>query len=122
MNKVKLIDWDALPDHEPTAVNVGDVELVMIRDGERVHVLHARCPHRAAHLAEGSVEGEDLRCPLHGWDFRLASGESQQLPGVALERFEAWLQEGCVCVDGDAIGKWAADNPSAFIPGEFDPP
>jgi phenylpropionate dioxygenase-like ring-hydroxylating dioxygenase large terminal subunit len=31
--------------------------------------LDAYCPHMGAHLAEGKVEGNDLRCLFHSWKF-----------------------------------------------------
>jgi phenylpropionate dioxygenase-like ring-hydroxylating dioxygenase large terminal subunit len=44
--------------------------LVLFRgqDGQ-VSVLDAYCPHMGAHLAEGHVDGEGLRCMFHGWKF-----------------------------------------------------
>lgn len=35
----------------------------------QVYVVGGRCPHRAAPLGIGRVEGEDLRCFYHGWKF-----------------------------------------------------
>ena len=32
-------------------------------------VLEATCPHLGAHLGDGTVEGETLRCPFHGFAF-----------------------------------------------------
>lgn len=46
-------------------------ELVLFRgqDG-KAHVLDAYCPHLGAHLGlGGTVVGNDLRCPFHGWQF-----------------------------------------------------
>jgi 3-ketosteroid 9alpha-monooxygenase subunit A len=46
-------------------------DLVLFRgqDGQ-AHVLDAYCPHLGAHLgAGGTVVGNELRCPFHGWQF-----------------------------------------------------
>jgi phenylpropionate dioxygenase-like ring-hydroxylating dioxygenase large terminal subunit len=46
-------------------------ELVMFRgqDGE-ARVLDAYCPHLGAHLGVGgTVAGNEIRCPFHGWQF-----------------------------------------------------
>ncbi|HKT18401.1 MAG TPA: aromatic ring-hydroxylating dioxygenase subunit alpha [Stellaceae bacterium] len=40
----------------------------------QVHLVDARCPHRATQLSSGWVEGEGLRCFYHGWKF---DGEGQ---------------------------------------------
>ena len=43
-------------------------DLVLFRSrGGAAHVLDAHCPHLGAHLGGGSVEGDTLVCPFHGW-------------------------------------------------------
>ncbi len=45
-------------------------ELVLFRgEDEQVIALDAYCPHMGAHLAEGKVEGNQLRCFFHRWRF-----------------------------------------------------
>jgi nitrite reductase/ring-hydroxylating ferredoxin subunit len=45
------------------------VELVIVRRDDEHSVLHGRCLHRGALLADGHVQGDDLICGLHGWDY-----------------------------------------------------
>ena len=47
-------------------------------DGE-VRALDAFCPHMGAHLAEGSVEGNEVRCFFHHWKFS-TQGELNDIP------------------------------------------
>jgi len=70
------------------ALAVGDVEsfiaverqLVVFRDeAGAAHVLDAHCPHMGAHLGGGSVHGETLACPYHGWRFD-GSGTAVEIP------------------------------------------
>ena len=53
------------------ALKVFGVELVAYRTLEgQVLVTEAYCPHQGAHLAHGGVvEGDNVRCPFHGWCF-----------------------------------------------------
>src|SRR5918998_634075 len=55
--------------------------LVGWRDADgTVHVQDAFCPHLGAHLGHGgTVEGCELRCPLHGWQFD-ADGTNTVIP------------------------------------------
>lgn len=41
--------------------------------------LDAYCPHMGAHLAEGRVEGESLRCFFHNWTFN-SQGDCIEIP------------------------------------------
>src|SRR3954447_2453871 len=54
-----------------TAVEYFNRELVLWRDmSGAFHLQDAFCPHLGAHLAYGgSVDGELLTCPFHGWKF-----------------------------------------------------
>ncbi|WP_137823219.1 Rieske 2Fe-2S domain-containing protein [Pseudomonas sp. D(2018)] len=46
-------------------------ELVLFRTGSgKACVADAYCPHMGAHLGKGgTVQGETIRCPFHGWKF-----------------------------------------------------
>ncbi|MFV9673415.1 MAG: glutamate synthase-related protein, partial [Acidimicrobiia bacterium] len=82
--------------------------------GEDVSVLYGRCLHRGALLSDGCIEGENLVCGLHGWDYRYRSGVSQYNNSERLERFTAWIDAGAVMVDADEIGEWAIRNPQPY--------
>ncbi len=108
-----LEDLEAL---KPTRVAVGGVDLVIVRweEGENVSVLYGRCLHRGALLSDGCIEGENLVCGLHGWDYRYRTGVSQYNNSERLERFTAWIDDGVVYVDADEIALWARENPQPY--------
>jgi 3-ketosteroid 9alpha-monooxygenase subunit A len=56
---------------EVTAVEYWNRELVLWRDtAGAFHLQDAFCPHLGAHLAYGgTVDGDLLTCPFHGWKF-----------------------------------------------------
>ena len=70
---VVLNDWHVVayaPDlkaEKPMAVRLLDEDLVLWRVGENIHAWRDLCVHRGTRLSLGSVEGETLRCPYHGW-------------------------------------------------------
>lgn len=55
-------------------------ELVLYRgeDGE-VRAFDAHCPHMGAHLCDGFVEGNSIRCPFHFWKYD-ALGICSEIP------------------------------------------
>lgn len=67
---------------EVTPVDLGDRALMVIRDGERLRVFDARCPHRGAHLgyggrlAPGRAEAIVI-CPFHGKRIGLGAGTAR---------------------------------------------
>jgi phenylpropionate dioxygenase-like ring-hydroxylating dioxygenase large terminal subunit len=56
-------------------------DLVGYRGGSgSVHIMDAHCPHLGAHLGYGgTVVGEDIVCPFHGWRWD-AAGQNVDIP------------------------------------------
>lgn len=50
-------------------------EVAIFRARGALHAIGARCPHRGGPLGEGTVFGERVVCPWHGWAFDLPTGE-----------------------------------------------
>lgn len=62
------------------AVRVLGRDLVVWRGQDGVaHVMDAWCPHMGAHLGEGRVDGNGLRCFFHDWKFD-AAGACVDIP------------------------------------------
>ncbi|PCJ46858.1 MAG: (2Fe-2S)-binding protein [Moraxellaceae bacterium] len=63
-----------------TAVRISGKDLALFRtESGKVVAIDAYCPHRGAHLAGGTVEGEALRCYYHHWKFN-ENGECVDVP------------------------------------------
>ncbi|HLM70738.1 MAG: Rieske (2Fe-2S) protein [Thermoplasmata archaeon] len=63
-----------LPESRPQELVVGARTLVLVRSSDRLQALDGICPHLGGLLAEGTVEGDRLACPLHGAVFSVSSG------------------------------------------------
>ncbi|MCB1056005.1 MAG: Rieske 2Fe-2S domain-containing protein, partial [Acidobacteria bacterium] len=77
MRKHAVAVWNELEERRPAYALVGGVDLVVVRYGDEVSVLYGRCLHRGALLADGHVDGHNLICGLHGWDYRYDTGVSE---------------------------------------------
>jgi nitrite reductase/ring-hydroxylating ferredoxin subunit len=113
--------WSELKDRSPAYALVEGVDLVVIRHDDRVSVLYGRCHHRGALLADGHVDGPNLICGLHGWDYRYDTGVSEYENSEVLERFTAWvdLDEDQVLVDADEVAEWAETHPQPYRRDEY---
>lgn len=113
---VQVARWSELKDREPAYALVGEVDVVVVRWDDRVSVLYGRCLHRGALLSDGHVEGPNLICGLHGWDYRLDTGVSEYANNEALESFHAWVdhERDAVYVDGAEVERWADDHPQPY--------
>ncbi|NQV16053.1 alpha-hydroxy-acid oxidizing protein [bacterium] len=116
MNKVAIADWAKLIPIEPAYAEIANVDLVLVRweDEEQVSVMYGRCLHRGALMADGHVDGPNLMCGLHGWDYQYKTGISSYNPKERLHQFTAWISDGQVWVDEDEVQAWEKDNPQPY--------
>ena len=114
MQKKVVAKFDELEDRQPAYALVGEVDLVVVRYDENVSVLYGRCLHRGALMSDGHVEGNNLICGVHYWDYRLDTGVSEYSNDEALKKFSSWIENGDVLVDADEIAAWAKDHPQPF--------
>ena len=76
---------------------VGGEEILLIRNGDKVHALGYLCSHQDMELEGGHVENGSWVCPHHGARFALATGEA-----VAMPAFEA-VPSYEVKIEGDRV-------------------
>jgi glutamate synthase domain-containing protein 2 len=121
MNKTAVARWGDLEPAKPTYALVANVDLVVIRWPEPVEagapgvsVLYGRCAHRGALMSDGRIEGGNIVCGLHDWDYCYKSGVSSYNPAEKLHRFRAWIEEEKVWVDEQEIRAWAVGNPQPY--------
>lgn len=114
MKKTSIAKWSDLEDRVPTHALVANVDLVIVRYDDEVSVLYGRCLHRGALMSDGHVDGENLICGLHNWDYRYDTGVSSYDNKEALHKFTAWVKSGQVWVDAEEIAAWHDANPQPF--------
>ncbi len=73
----------------------GGLVAVFLVDGAPV-ATQGKCPHAGGPLFQGTLCGEMLSCPWHGWTYDLKSGACEEDPSITLQFYS-------VRVDGDDI-------------------
>jgi nitrite reductase/ring-hydroxylating ferredoxin subunit len=74
-------------------------QILVIKQGARIHACVNRCPHEGYPLSEGVLtEGCVLTCNWHNWKFDLESGETL-IGGDTLPRFPVRIEAGRVLLD-----------------------
>jgi len=114
MNKIAIAKINEIEDRQPVHAIVGAVDLVIVRFDDEVSVMYGRCAHRGALMADGFVEGDNLICGVHFWDYRLDTGVSEYKHSETLPKFNAWVEDGSVLVDQHEIEAWAKQHPQPY--------
>src|SRR3954452_9114514 len=108
-----------LADRQPMGVTVDGLDLVLVRRGDDLSVLYGRCLHRGALLADGRVEGDNLLCGLHGWDYRIDTGVSAYNNAEVLQRFTTTIVDDEVLVDLDELADFTERHPQPYDPDVY---
>ncbi|MDQ3448253.1 MAG: Rieske 2Fe-2S domain-containing protein [Chloroflexota bacterium] len=85
-----------LPPGRMLRVTRGDLDLLLAHTDQGLVVTDDRCPHMAAPLSVGSLDGCEVDCPLHKGRFDLRTGDTISFPTT-----------GGLDSDGVYHGPWA---------------
>lgn len=81
------------------AFDVAGESYLLIAANGQLQVVEGACPHQYFPLEFGDVDADGiLSCPLHGWRFRLSTGQSPDTPQICLRRWPAEIRDGYVYV------------------------
>jgi nitrite reductase (NADH) small subunit len=92
---------EEFPEGRGRAVPLGGRRVAIFRIDGRLHAIQDRCPHMAASLADGRLEGRLVECHMHGWKFDVTTGAGAapskswaraQVYEVRVERGRVWLR------------------------------
>lgn len=95
---VTLIAASEIPPGEGReVVAAGRIFAVFNVDGV-FEVLDGICPHAGGPLGKGSLNGNTVTCPWHGWQFDVSSGQHCLNDTLCQPRFPAEVRDGQVTV------------------------
>jgi glutamate synthase domain-containing protein 2/nitrite reductase/ring-hydroxylating ferredoxin subunit len=116
MRELELARLDQLEPLQPFGTLAAGVDLVLVRwpDEPEVSVLYGRCLHRGVLLADGKIEGDNLICGVHGWDYCYRTGVSSYANEERLHRFRSRTRDGGVFVDLEELEEWAHRHPQPY--------
>jgi nitrite reductase/ring-hydroxylating ferredoxin subunit len=102
MTEYRVADFDEIPAGKCKVVSLNGVEYGIFNVNGEFHAYRNVCPHEGAKVCAGTICGtrlpskvyeykygrdkEILRCPWHGWEFDLKTGEHLVDPETRLRR------------------------------------
>ncbi|GAA4275854.1 glutamate synthase-related protein [Aquimarina mytili] len=116
---IKIAKIADLENKKPTHALVNNLDLVIVKYGEEISVLYGRCLHRGALMADGHIDGHNLICGVHGWDYRYDTGVSEYNNNEVLYKFSSKIENGNLYVDEIEINSYLKDYPQPFNRDEY---
>jgi nitrite reductase/ring-hydroxylating ferredoxin subunit len=86
-----------LPSGSTKLVEVDGRDVLLVNCNGQVYALDNRCPHQGGPLNKGTLDGDTLICPWHGWRWDASTGRARW-PTVdwRASRFAVRIEDGTV--------------------------
>jgi nitrite reductase (NADH) small subunit/3-phenylpropionate/trans-cinnamate dioxygenase ferredoxin subunit len=81
---IPIANMDDLPPGTCTSIETEDFGIALFNVDGHIYALDNTCPHAGGPLGEGTIEGEHVLCPWHGWKFHIPTGICQKNPTPSL--------------------------------------
>ena len=102
-NWVEVLQADQLDESKGTTVFVNERDIALYRYQGDFYALDNQCVHRDGQLGDGHMDGANVICPLHQWDYDVHTGVSRYNPGEKVAVYPARQVNGRVEIDADAV-------------------
>lgn len=85
MTEFRVARVEDVPPGEGRVVKAGERAVALFHVGEQFYAIDNTCKHRGGPLGEGSLDGEVVTCPWHGWAYRITDGSCLAEPSVSMK-------------------------------------
>lgn len=132
MTRHVIAEVDSFEDREIRAIEVAGKNLCLLRLGKEFFALADRCPHGGAKLSGGRISNtvesdgpgdyrlcrkdEMIKCPWHGWEYDVRTGQSWSDPKSTRTRAYA-----AKAIEGEELikGPYIAETVSVEVDGDY---
>ena len=95
----KVCTTNDLKDGEGRPFTISGKPIAVFKQNGQFFAIDNTCPHMGGPLGEGLLEGEEITCPWHGWQFSIRTGAHVSIPGVKAKTYPVTVKDGEVFVD-----------------------
>lgn len=96
---VKVGSLTALPPGTVTEAQVGEDTYALCNIGGEVHALAGICPHAGGPLGQGAIQGSNLVCPWHAWEYDCQTGKNDYDEDVIVAKFPVKVEGDDIFID-----------------------
>ncbi|MFP4847009.1 glutamate synthase-related protein [Winogradskyella sp. PE311] len=114
IKKIEIAKISELQDKQPTHALVKNTDLVITKHDTGISVLYGRCLHRGALMSDGYVDGYNLMCGVHGWDYRVDTGVSEYNNKEVLHKFQEYIEGNSLLIDENEVVDFEKHHPQPF--------
>ena len=88
-----------LPKDSGKSVELAGQSIALFSVDGKVHAVQNHCLHRGGPRGEGYLEGSQVTCPWHAWQFDVKTGECDTMKGAKLKTFKTKIEKNEIWVE-----------------------
>jgi len=73
--------------------------IAVFKVGHEFHAIDNTCKHQGGPLGEGELDGSEVTCPWHGWQYDVKTGDCLTDPSVSQKKYNVKLEGEDVLVE-----------------------
>jgi nitrite reductase/ring-hydroxylating ferredoxin subunit len=95
---IRVCRKEEVPAGQVRLVEADGTKLALCHHDGTYYALSNYCPHMTGNLGEGTIDGDVLVCPEHGWRFKLDSGRCTTVRGQSAHTFPVRIDDEWILV------------------------
>ncbi|MEO7649776.1 MAG: Rieske (2Fe-2S) protein [Bryobacteraceae bacterium] len=90
---VRIGSLPELPPGSLAEATIREERYAVCNVGGTLHAVSGVCPHRGGPLGQGALNGSNITCPWHAWEFDCRTGEYDIDPAKKIATYEVKVQD-----------------------------
>jgi nitrite reductase (NADH) small subunit len=82
-----------------TELQVEGKAVAVANVGGKIYAINNTCLHRGGPLGEGTLEGQIVTCPWHGWQFDVTNGKAVANPATGVACYPVEVRGEDIFID-----------------------
>jgi nitrite reductase (NADH) small subunit len=99
MALVKVASLPEMEKYPLIEASVGAATYAICKVDGKIYALDGTCPHRGGPLGQGALNGHQITCPWHAWEFDCRTGENDIDANLKVPVFEAHIYGDDILID-----------------------
>ena len=99
MAKIKVAKVNDVQEGKGKVLFINGKEIALFKLNGEFFAMDNTCPHQGGSLGDGSVNGDIVTCPLHGWEFNVKTSTCLLLEHIKLDSYKVEVSGEDVFID-----------------------
>jgi len=98
---VKVAKTTDVPDGAGLCVEAEGKEIALFKMNGQFYAMDNTCQHQGGPLGDGALEGKEVICPWHGWQYDVTTGVSPVNPAAKVQKYNCKVEGKDISVEVD---------------------